>query len=78
MHCEAKEWFSWPMRSGIVYEQLFYGRAKPHISNICRMHMKNFTVISEEKGIRSMKRINQLWSRDENNSIFILYQKSVL
>lgn len=66
MHCEAKERFSWPMRSGtcavagIVYGQLLYDRAKPHIWNICRMHTKNFTVISEEKGIRSMKRINQL------------------
>lgn len=73
MHCEAKERFSWPVRSGtcavagIVYGQLLYDRAKRHISNICRMHMKNFTVISEEKGIRSMKRIIQLWSRDENN-----------
>lgn len=84
MHCEAKERFSWPMRSGtcavagIVYGQLLYGRAKPHISNICRMHMKNFAVISQEKGIRSMKRINQLWSRDENNWIFTLYQNRVL
>lgn len=74
MHCEAKERFSWPVRSGtcavagIMYGQLLYDRAKRHISNICRMHMKNFTVISEEeKGIRSMKRIIQLGSRDENN-----------
>lgn len=84
MHCEAKERFSWPMRSGtcavagIVYGQLLYGRAKPHISNICRMHMKNFAVISQEKGIRSTKRINQLWSRGENNLIFTLYQNRVL
>ena len=28
--------------AGIVYGQLLSGRAKPHILNICRMHMKNF------------------------------------
>lgn len=66
MHCEAKERFSWPVRSGtcavtgIVYGQLLNGRAKPHISNICRMHMKNLAVISQEKGIRSMKRIKSI------------------
>lgn len=64
--------------AGIVYGELLYGRAKPHISNICRMHMKNFAVISQEEAIRLMKKINQLWSRDENNLSFTLYPNRVL
>lgn len=77
MHCEARESFSRPMRSGmcaidgIVDWMVFCmaGKKNTHIWNICRMHMKNFTgnahhiwILTEVKETRSMKRINQLRS----------------
>lgn len=51
MHCEARDRFSLPMRSGmcavdgiaIGWFFVWQGKKTTHIWNICRMHMKNFT-----------------------------------
>lgn len=75
MHCEARERFSLPTRSGMCAVQtasrsdVFFcgvgGKNKTHIWNICRMHMKNFTRNVRHiwilKETRSMKRISINW-----------------